>query len=185
MEVTNIKLHTYLKKEICSHCGENCMDRYLKKLSTVPASKKSSSFIVVRAQNSLVFTCFFSGYVNLTGIKDFESAELALTELCNILDKSIDCFSVPVIDSISSRWNKESWPIDKFPLRKIQESAKEEENYIYSWDQREQFPALFLKTSFGTLLWFVTPSVVAVGSRSGQDIGRLTEIVRSILKRLT
>ena len=182
MEVTNIKYHIRLV------CQNKCKEKYTQRLKEISAAdkakKRRNTFIVIRIE-PFVITCFNSGYINVTGVKDFDSIQDPTHKISNLLEVSVNCLSAPVIDTISSRWNKEKHYLHNLPLVKIRESAKKEEKekYISSWHRREQFPALFVKTKFGTLLWFVTPSVVAVGSKTKKDLEELSLVVDSIHKR--
>ena len=143
MRVTNIKLHTAI-------ASTKKLERYKLALTECECySKKRHSFLVLRSQYSYVYTCFYSGHINVTGIKNFAKINSALRLLKGLLSLSGSCRKIflPVtLDNIYSAWPKIL--IDtRHNLTRIKEIAHRTTNVIYTSFNRERFPALCIKTS--------------------------------------
>ena len=179
MRITNIKCHTQLTAESLSKLSE----RINTKSSSI--SKRTHSFAVIRL-NSYVYTCFYSGFLNITGIKGYdfiEDAILKLSIFLNIDEKQSYKYNTPVIDCMSAHWSKNNL-LSRHNLSEIIELSKEDSRIIGVKYNRQRFPALFLKTNFGTVLWFSTPTISAVGLKTREDLLSIREIITQILCKL-
>ena len=176
MNITNLKCHARL--------DGGSLTLYRRKLSASEAvAKRTHSFAVLRLP-PLVCTCFYSGFINITGIRTFEQARPALDSLLKHLCLEPEAvLDEPHIDSISSSWPKHL-PLPAHKLNKVLDiAAKQPQVQRIKWN-RQQFPALFLKTKFGTILWFNSPAIVSVGSKTKADLIELKGIVDRILMKL-
>ena len=177
MRITNIKCHTQLNDEHIAKVSEKIK-------STSPSiSKRTHSFVIIRLY-SYVYTYFYSGFVNITGIKGYEYIDDAILKLQKFLDIHDDnfCNKKPVIDCMSANWNwSSSKLLNRHNLNKIIELSKEDSRIICVKYNRQRFPALFLKTNSGTVLWFCTPTVSAVGLKSKEDLSIISNIITQIL----
>lgn len=176
MNITNIKLHTEVQ---ASH-----LPAYKKSLTQHrwQCSKKSHSFVVFRF-NPYVFTCFYTGFINVTGIRKLEHIDYCLKLFCKALNIDQESIAPFVIDNISSQWPK-AHPLPKLKLLEVNERALVHARVISTSYNRERFPALFLKTKYGTVLWFATPSIVGVGSKSLTATIQLKLIVDQVIQSL-
>lgn len=176
MNITNLKCHVRL--------DGRSLTRYRHNLSASEAvGKRTHSFAVLRLP-PLVCTCFYSGFINITGVRTFEQTRSALDSLLEHLHLGPEAApGEPHIDSISSAWPKHL-PLPAHNLNKVLDiAAKQPQVQGIKWN-RQQFPALFLKTKFGTLLWFNSPAIVSVGSKNEEDLIALKNIVDIILSQL-
>lgn len=177
MNLTNLKCHTRLEDRDLATYRQGLQE-------SEAVTKRTHSFAVLRLP-PVVYTCFYSGFINVTGIRTFEQLRSVTTTLREHLglDPEVDPVE-PHIDSISS-----AWPQDQFlpghQLNKVRDIAlKESQVTGIKWN-RQQFPALFLKTKFGTILWFNAPAIVSVGSKEKQDLTELKCITDRILQALS
>lgn len=177
MNITNIKCHVRLENSV--------QPRYQQSLQESEAvSKRTPSFVVLRLP-PFVYTCFYSGFINITGVRDFDQVEVAIATILDRLRLDPEAvWGEPQVDSISSCWPK-TQPLPAHKLNRVYSIASKDSEIVALKLNREQFPALFLKTQFGTLLWFNSPAVVSVGSKKKEDLQALKEIVDRILLKLS
>jgi len=167
-----VKIHVKFNEDLKKYCQsiQNSDKTY----------KKTSSFIVLRLP-PFVHTCFFNGFVNITGIKNIDQISDAISSLKEHLNS--DEILEPIIDTISSSWPK-TIHLKKVNLHRIINSALKHPSVLSTKYNRERFPALFIKTNFGTILWFASPAIVAVGSKKLQDLTTLKELIDTIITQI-
>lgn len=170
MEVTNIKIHFRIierKIRIFNNylrlCDEDC--------------KTTKSFIVLRVSN-FVYICFYSGFVNATGIKSFPEIRVCLSTFRRYFSFKRKYFKEYVIDSISSTYPKTL--TTKCAVSAILPEAYNHPDVISVKYNRERFPAVFIRTNFGTILWFATASIITVGSKSDFDLINIKRVIEDI-----
>ena len=175
MEATNIKIHV---KVISDYLD------YYKILSTPFQSKnitkETKSFVVIRLkpEKPYVYTCFYTGHINITGIRKVRKINSSIKALRRHLQIKENIFTAPVIDNISSKWTDK---LEKFNISKVHAIAKLEKSVQQTKYNRERFPGLFIKTEVdGTILWFASPAVVGVGSKTIVNLQNLKLLVESI-----
>ena len=93
MNITNIKIHATINPA--------ALTRYRIALSDPDFvwRKKTKSFITFNNQ-TFTYVCFFTGFVNITGIKQ----ESAVSFLETLLKLEKNSFSNSIVDNISSKW---------------------------------------------------------------------------------
>jgi len=170
MNITNVKIHVRVKEKIEQYC-----DTLLKSDKT---HKKTSSFVILRLP-PFVYTCFFTGFINITGIQTLDLISTAIDQLKDQLN--IKYPLEPTIDTVSSCWPKSEY-LPKFNLLCVKAAAGKHPDVKTIKYNRERFPALFTRTKFGTILWFATPAIVAVGSKEQEDMTRLKSVIDTILQ---
>jgi len=173
MNINNIKIHVRVKPLFLTQYREALINQ-------VDIHKKTSSFITFK-YDCFTYTCFHSGFVNVTGIKRRKDKHKSIQSLETNLNLQKKSFTKPVVDNISSNWlNKDE--LKKINLLVILTIALKHDTIKEAKYNREKFPALFLKTYWGTILWYGSPAVIAVGSKTKKDVKYLTKVVQSILR---
>lgn len=176
MKISNIKAHFLVNnKRISAYSSTLKQEGLIENSGAV-----SPSFIVLRRKH-FVFTCFFSGFINVTGVKNFEQLKKSVKCLAKCLHMRKKYFQNPIVDSISSSYPNPSL----VPKQNVSHVIKE----AYSFScvrsikyNRERFPAAFIKTNYGTVLWFGTPSIVVVGSKSKLDLLYVKHFIDGVIK---
>jgi len=166
MEVTNVKFHFNIYHE----------DLKRKLLECKEVTKTTASFCVVRLNESkLVFCIYYKGFVNGTGVRNLLQLESALTIFKAHFDLESKEIGLVTIDNISSTYK----PAELKPVNLCNLIAQiKEEKCIKSIKyNRERFPGLFLKTDFGTLIWFATNTVISIGAKTRADLLNLSTLV--------
>jgi len=173
MQATNYKCHFSVEKPFCESYNS-----YLNTTISSKITKKRASFIVIRLE-SFVYTCYYSGHINVTGIKkeaDISKARKDITAFLNLEESHI---GETYIDNISSKYFGlcRLKPRNLFELIDVAKNIRPIKKIKYN---RERFPALFMKTDFGTLLRFSSSALIAVGSKKKEDLIKLSEIVSEL-----
>jgi TATA-box binding protein (TBP) (component of TFIID and TFIIIB) len=172
MIISNIKIHFRVRgKKLLQY------QRSLKKLAQFE-KKSNSSFVVVRLKNHYVYVCFFSGFINATGIRRLSGVQRSIKYFRRHLGLKEKDVNEHVIDSIASHWPKTSTSLlshQRAPT--LIEKAFYHDRVKTIKYNRQRFPAVFLKTDHGTILWFPSPAIVAMGSRSHYDLEQVRVIV--------
>lgn len=147
-------------------------------------TKRHRSFIVVRLENKAVYTCFFSGFINITGVKRVSDLENIIQQFAGYLGISQADFSPPQIDCINSIFltSKDSNLIN---LKKLAEILSTEKNLGVKEIKynRERFPGMTVKTKQGTILLFPSFSILLTGTKSEEETHNLAVKVEQILKK--
>jgi len=179
MRITNIKLHVTLKPT-------SCLKQYQSALqcSQLQIRKRTNSFVTLKS-NSFTYTCFYSGFVNITGIKKRKNKKQSVKILERLLNLERKSFTKPIVDNISSTWGKHK-TLKQVNLLVILNIALKHCDVKTAKYNRETFPALFLKTyNWGTILWYGSPAIVAVGSKSKKEVKQLDSVIKSILNHVS
>lgn len=170
MEVSNIKIHFRVierKIQIFNNylrlCDEDC--------------KSTKSFIVLRV-SKFVYICFYSGFINATGIKSFLEIRECLSTFRKYFGFKRKYFETYVVDSISSTYPKAL--TSKSIISSILPEAYNHQDVISVKYNRERFPAVFIRTNYGTILWFATSSIIAVGSKSDFDLINIKCVIEDL-----
>jgi len=171
METTNIKFHFQLRKSCCGKLKD-----FLQISPLVRITKPS--FSVVRI-HKFIYTCYKNGFINVTGVRHLDTIVLAI----NILKDEIGFESEDqfVVDSISSRYIATTKRRISIPFL-LQEIRKEFRLLSIKYN-RERFPGMFIKTSYGTIIWFPSNSVVCVGSKSQEDLTQIADFIDNFYNR--
>lgn len=170
--ITNYKFHskvnlTYLPVYLT----------YLKSNSTA-IRKRKNSFVIIRL-GSFVYTCFYSGFINITGVK--LNLLYPLQRLAFEIGLPENAFAAPTIDNIHTKrhfsshinLNALKYKLDQWNFDKI----------IHIHFNRERFPGLFIKTGLGTILWFATDTVITLGSKTHENIEQLYSLIKNIREK--
>ena len=174
MNITNIKFHVRIKDCLLGQY------QWALQHADICICKKTSSFITFKYR-SFTYTCFNSGFVNVTGVKRRKEKSVAVKALEECLSLEHKSFTRPIVDNISSNWSEKN-KLKKINLLVILSIAQKHNSIKETKYNREKFPALFLKTChWGTLLWYGSPAIVAVGSKSKKDVKLLNKVIQSIL----
>ena len=115
----------------------------------------------------------------MTGVRHLDTIVLAI----NILKDEIGFESEDqfVVDSISSRYIATTKRRISIPFL-LQEIRKEFRLLSIKYN-RERFPGMFIKTSYGTIIWFPSNSVVCVGSKSQEDLTQIADFIDNFYNR--
>jgi len=169
MNTTNVKIHVKLTEGIVQYCDTL--------LNSDKVHKRTSSFIILRL-TPFVYTCFFTGFINITGIETLDRIPTAICQLKEHL--KLKQILHPTVDTVSSCWPKAEH-LKKINLQRVKVVAGNHPEVAKIKYNRERFPALFTKTKYGTILWFASPAIVAVGSKKLEDLNQLKSIIDTIL----
>lgn len=169
MNTTNVKIHVKLTEGIVQYCHTL--------LNSDKTHKRTSSFVILRL-NPFVYTCFFTGFINITGIETLDLIPAAICQLKEHL--KLSQLLQPTVDSVSSCWPKKL-QLKSINLQRVKAAAASHPEVKTLRYNRERFPALFTKTKYGTILWFASPAIVAVGSKTLEDLNELKNIIDTIL----
>ena len=172
MEIKNIKFHCRIKPEYYK--------QYYQNLTTIKLTKKTFySFCVFRIGN-FVFNCFFTGYVNITGVSSYSAISTALSCLSYFLQfhNNEYVFTTYVIDNMTAKCSSIERKI--INLTKKGSLLKEWSNIISVKYNRERFPNMFIKTKYGTIIWSPNNSATTVGAKTISNLDDIYEIILSI-----
>ena len=177
MRITNIKCHTQLK--------DKHLPQFIEKIESNESpliSKRTHSFVIIRLF-PYVYTCFYKGFVNITGITGYDVIEDAIHKLSIFLDIDKSGYESAIIDCMSAHWPSKTLS-SRHNLNKVIELSKADSRITGIKYNRQRFPALFLKTKSGTVLWFSTPAISAVGLKKKQDLSIIEDIISKIICKL-
>lgn len=173
MDVCNIKFHFYIKSKF-----KNIFNERLKNCEFV--KKQYSSFCVLRI-GKIVYSCFYSGFVNVTGVLNFELKPMAkklLLKVLNLKCKKKKVFKSSVIDNITSRLIN---PVkQKINLADKKIKFNSDSNIVSVKYDRQRFPNMFLKTHYGTIIWSPNNLSTVVGSKSFSDLTEIYKIIKTL-----
>jgi len=171
MEVCNVKFHcTVLKKHFTTY--------YRELYKTDLAIKRFPSFCVLRFQGTkFVFNCYYTGYLNVTGVRNLEGISVALDVLCHFLNLPQNVFGNVTVDNISARCNKLSHKCVILQEKKLRINHEEIKSIKY---RREVFPNMFIKTDYGTIIWSAKNRVTCVGIKKEQHLTNLLSLICQI-----
>ena len=171
MEITNVKIHFHIDSS-----KRHCINK-----SLIQITKSFPSFIILRHLH-LVFTCFYSGFINITGIKDLTYIEEAKLILANILSIKISDFNNEIIDNISAKWVGLG---KKNIILTLLISYIKKDSLVKSYKyNREKFPALVIKLLAGTIIWFPTNTIYSVGAKTKNDLNLLAIFINKYERML-
>ena len=171
MNITNIKLHTRVK---------NNLSHYKNILSTSPhIDKRRASFCVLRT-GGYIYSCYFSGFINVTGIKTISCINEALNVLKNHFQLDSNDLEHYVIDNISSQYKGNLCSLLNRNLTTLAKVGARFKDTIKVKYNREKFPGLFLKTAYGTLICFSSSAIAAVGAKNEKDLRKLNELIEEL-----
>ena len=100
----NIKLHFQIEPSCLS-----ALKVFL--LGCEVVTKQKPSFCVLK-YDSLIFTCFYSGHINVTGIKTLGNIYQCVELFSSKTNISIQSFSAPVVDNISAKYETKKQKIN-------------------------------------------------------------------------
>ena len=178
MEVTNIKVSIRIFPPD--------RERYVRNLKkSERVGKRKNSFSVLRLPSLLegfppfVYTCFYCGHVNATAIRNWEHVPIAVQLLKDHLglQERVRLY----IDMVSSRWPpEEHYKLKKENLTRLLANAKKEASVYLTTLDRERFPALYIRSRYGTLLWFPTGAIVGMNSKTKEDLEQMKLLAERI-----
>ena len=176
--ISNVKFHTKLVNPVQK-------EHYLARLNGfgVSITKRKTSFVVIRDSilGNSVLCCFFSGHINVTGVKCVQDIEKTLCNISSYFGFRPSDFAPVCIDNITSTVTsaKLKSRINLFVLSK----------HIKTLDlpivkkityKKQSFPGLFIKTRIGLILWFNSNSITCVGSKSLKEVEDLHNLIGDI-----
>ena len=173
MEVCNIKFHFYIKPEYTNTFFErlyNCKFIH----------KQFTSFCIIRI-GKIVYSCFYSGFVNVTGVLNFDLKATSQKILLLALQLNQDreqIFCDSVVDNITSKLTT----LTKRKVNLIEKKKKiclDSQILAVKYD-RQRFPNMFVKTKFGTIIWSPNNIATAVGSKTLTDLEKICKIILDI-----
>lgn len=161
--ITNIKISFHLPVQ----CTKEFLIQFCAKFENV--IKVFASFFVYRA-HGYVYIIFFSGHVNVTSIKCLNTVPNAI--FCLLHDLNLSILPQPdwICDNITADGAiKLRHKVDlSYICKKLRE--QHQQDFIQVRFNTQKFPGCFLKTNFGTVLFFNTGKYVLVGLKSQSDI---------------
>lgn len=163
--VNNVKFHT-----IISGPRLKVFQEYYKLSNSPYITKRKKSFIILRL-NQFVYTCFLSGFINITGVKKLEYIHKAIDDLAFHLGISTKDFTEFKIDNIHASCNIPHTPSPVNINRLVQILSCKKVHFIKEIRfNRQKFPGLTLRTDKGSILWFSSNRILLTGCKSEQDL---------------
>ena len=155
--VTNIKVSF---KVNCENLREKLLDFCHK---SYLVSKTDCNFFVVRPAD-YVYIVFYSGHVNCTKIKDFNSIEDCQKNFKRLVEEETGhqlLISSCSIDNISATGSLFSSPLSLFSLGEYLRTRREKFRYC-----PQRFPGLSVRIHSATFIVFTSGKYIAVGSKT-------------------
>lgn len=176
LKISNIKVSVKVS-------AKERMLRWFNKSETAKSTKDCGSFFVYR-KNGFVFCIYYTGHVNLTGIKKIECIEEGITILKSI--PGILSIKKITVDNITCtgklhksvyKWNR-SFADYLNDLTII-------ENFDKVQYSPQTFPGAFLKKhGIGTVVFFATGKFNVVGCKSCDSLMQLVGLFLDSLKQI-
>lgn len=157
MDICNIKFHCRVGVAYLNKLVEQFRHK---------SEKKFPSFVVFKLEK-YSYVCYYSGFINITGIKTYSDIKLSLKNLQLFLNFSKLKFTSLRIDNITCLCTcvKEKRICLSSKLKKLQ--TLNLPHIIKSIKyEREIFPNMFIKTKYGTIIWSSNNKVSCVGVKS-------------------
>ena len=171
--VNNVKFHSTINGP-----RKQVFKDFYHKSNTPAITKRERSFLVLR-QNKVVYTCFKSGFINVTGVRSIADIQKTIEHLAFYLGISGEDFSTIKIDNIHASC---TLPEEKINLRKLikilpVDSKLKIKETRYN---RQRFPGLTIKTKIGSILWFSSNKVLITGCNSQASLTACKELIDHI-----
>ena len=169
MEIQNIKFHLRVKEQ---HHISYCV-----RIKKSEFNKKTLfSFCVLRV-GGFVYNCFFSGYINITGVRNHGAIACALRALYFALkvEEKENIFDEPTIDNITA--SHKIVCRKKICLSEKKQRLRDRNEIITIKYNRERFPNMFIKTKLGTIIWSPNNVVCSVGTKTLSNLTKLSLLV--------
>jgi len=132
-----------------------------------------------RRRGALVATVFFSGFVNVTGIRRWGDVEGDVRAVCLYL--GLAPRTPPCVDNITASGDFACVRSRFQDVVRVGPDALCDEPCLPSYNSRV-FPALFLRTPRGTVAAYPSGKCVLVGSRSLAELRGLTALIQSVFQ---
>lgn len=170
MDVCNIKCHCEIKKKYLYEFVNSFKHK---------GYKQFPSFEVFKVEK-YSFVCYYSGYVNITGLKQVGEIKIALGALKKILGNTFFEFENVVVDNITAKCFcvKPRQICLQRKREKIEFKFKDKIKSIKY--KREIFPNMFIKTKYSTLIWSSNNKVSCVGLKKLVHIKKLCKLIKKI-----
>ena len=140
-------------------------------------SKHNRAFFVFRS--CYVYIIFFSGHINVTGLKTLDHIPLCMEHIKKKLQLDTFEMSPAKVDNICASGKI---PQHNISMNNIMENAKLSRCFKSIHYDRDGFPGCFLKHSLGTIILFKSQKYVIVGV---DTVAKLNTIYTEILLPLT
>ena len=125
-------------------------------------TKKKHSFFVVR--NEFVYTIFYSGYINITGLKCNEDIKTSIMNILKLLKiSSENIYKIKIDNIVASNLFNEKIEIRKYIL------FLREKKYKIRYNPH-RFPGATLKLIKGSILFFVSGKFILLGFKNITDL---------------
>lgn len=174
MDIKNIKIHCSIKKKYL-HSHQISFDN-----PPVLVKKSFPSFKVIRL-GRFTYTCFRSGHINISGIPVFDDIDIAIHLLnCRWFPEKeqINYTENTTIDNITSKYPSTiKKHISLTNLKTLVVRLPEVQRVKYN---RETFPCMFIKTSYGTIIYSAKNSIASVGCKSQTHLHKIFNLIYNI-----
>lgn len=174
MEVSNVKFHYIL------HRSQSLIFFHALKKSELVV-KKYPSFCVLRL-GRFVYVCFYSGCINITGVKNIEHLYLPISCLCFSVNVSESMFINPIVDNVSAKFTGDR--IRLINLITFAANIKDLPFVKRVKYNRERFPCMFVRTLHGTIIWSPRNAITCVGIRGEVGLLVMEDYINTLLKKL-
>ena len=171
MEVCNVKIHCII--------GKKYQKKFYQSLyNSLEITKRFPSFCVLRFSH-FVFNCYYNGFINVTGIRNLQGIKVALDVLKFVLNLQDVLFEKIVIDNITAKCI--SVKTKRVNLQDKKRKINHENVYEMQY-QREVFPNMFIKTTYGTIIWSTNNIIACVGIKKKKNLKKILKIIQYIDK---
>ena len=144
-------------------------------------TKRTASFVVVRLPlTHCVYSCYYSGHINVTGISSFEHIKIELNRFCTTARLQQHDIRQITIDNITAVIHPTNISrVSLYDLITHITNSKYDEVKSLKYNN-QVFPGLFIKTSSGTIIWFNSNAISCVGSKSIEQLTELRDLILRI-----
>lgn len=171
MDICNIKIHCRIR--------QNDLNLFVQSFKNKGA-KIFPSFEIFKIQN-FSYICYYSGFLNVTGLKQISDIENSLNILKNYFKVCNLKFGAIVIDNITTKCTcvKQEQICLQNKKEKILASSLFQDIITIKYE-REIFPNMFLKTKHMTIIWSSNNKVSCVGLKNIAQFQDACELIKQL-----
>lgn len=152
-------------------------------------SKRKQSFFVLRP-DEFVYCIYYTGHINVTGLKHLEDVRKSCLFLrcelsLEIVDGSIKIDNITSCTRLRSNhyFNLTRFMTELAATSKCESDSSRECRILGLCYNKQIFPGAFVRTDIGTILFFNTNKVVCVGTRTLRSTAVLQLFARDLHRR--
>lgn len=125
-----------------------------------------------------MYNCYYTGYLNVTGVRTIKGISVALDVLAYFLDLPEEAFEKIKIDNITAKCKILS--VKCVSLRDKKMNLQNHKKVISLQYRREIFPNMFIKTKYCTIIWSTRNQVSCVGIKNEHHLSKILNLIKEI-----